>query len=103
MNIVIFITTKNTAEAKKISQALVGKRLIACANIVKGIQSFFWWEGKVDKANEVLLIIKTKRSLFKEIVKAVKALHSYSVPEITAFPIIEGNKDYLKWIHASVR
>ena len=103
MNIVIFITTKNTAEAKKISQALVGKRLIACANIVKGIQSFFWWEGKVDKANEVLLVIKTKRSLFKEIVKAVKALHSYSVPEIIALPIIEGNKDYLRWIHASVR
>ena len=99
MNIVILITAKNDAEAKKIAEALVKKKLIACANIIKGIKSFFWWEGKVDKANEVLLVLKTKRILFKKIEKTVKTLHSYSVPEIIALPIVEGSKDYLKWVN----
>ena len=103
MHIVILITTKDTKEAEKISRALVKQKLIACANIVKGIKSFFWWEGKVERANEVLLILKTKQSFFKKIVKTVKALHSYSVPEVIALPIVRGHKDYLRWIDASCR
>ena len=99
---VIFITTKDMSEAEKISKALVSKKLVACVNIVKGIKSFFWWEGKVDEANEVLLILKTKRSYFEKIEKAVKLLHSYDVPEIIALPIIEGSKDYLRWVNASL-
>ena len=103
MNIVVLITTKNTKEANKISKALVAQKLIACANIIKGVTSLFWWQGKVDKANETLLIIKTKRNCFKKIVSLVKRLHSYDVPEIIALPIIDGNKDYLGWIDESVR
>ena len=98
MYIVILITAKDAGEATKIAEALVKKKLIACANIIKGVKSFFRWEGKVDKANEVLLVLKTKRSLFKEVEKTVKALHSYSVPEIIALPIVDGSKDYLKWV-----
>ena len=103
MHIVIFITAKDTKEAEKISQALVSKKLIACANIVRDIHSFFWWKGKVERAKEVLLILKTKRSLFKKIEKTVKSLHSYDVPEIIALPIIEGSKNYLRWMNASLR
>ena len=103
MNIVIFITAKDYDQAAKISQHLVDQKLIACANILNGVKSLFWWEGKVDEANEVLLILKTRKSLFKKIEKAVKALHSYEVPEIIALPIIEGHKPYLKWVNESTK
>jgi len=98
---VVLITVKSGAEAKKISKALVAKKLVACVNIVKDIESFFWWEGKVDNAKETLLILKIQKKCFPKIVKAVKALHSYSVPEIIALPIIAGEKKYLKWIKDS--
>lgn len=100
--IVIFVTAKNFEEAAKIAQALVDQKLIACANIVKDVKSLFWWDGKVDQADETLLILKTRRNLFKKIVKAVKSLHSYDVPEIIALPVVAGSKDYLKWVNDSV-
>ena len=102
MHVVVFVTAKDRKEAKTIADTLVQKKLIACANIVKGIESVFWWAGKVDRCKEVLLIMKTKKSLLSKVVKAVKAAHSYSVPEVIAVPIIAGNRDYLRWIDASV-
>jgi len=98
MTIVIFVTTKNSREANKIATKLVEGKLIACANVVKGISSIFRWQGKVDKANETLLILKSKKSCFSKIVKMVKKYHSYDVPEIIALPIIDGCKDYLNWV-----
>ena len=102
MNIVILITTKNNFEAKKIARALLEKKLIACANIAGGIKSFFWWQNKIDKAGEVLLILKTERKRFNKVCKVVKSLHSYDIPEVIALPIIAGNRDYMKWIRDSV-
>ena len=103
MAYVVFVTTKDADEAKKIAQKLVEEKLIACANIIKGIESLFWWEGKVCQENEALMIIKTDKKLFKRVVSRVKSLHSYSVPEVIALPVIEGNKDYLKWITESTK
>ena len=102
MNIVVLITAKNEREAKKISSKLLEKKLIACCNIIKGVKSFFWWQGKIGSASEALLILKTKKNLFQKIINLVKKLHSYEVPEIIALPIIAGDKNYLKWIDASV-
>src|SRR3989338_6912506 len=102
MHIVIFITAKDKEEAEKIAGHLVGEKLAACVNIVPGVSSAFWWENKIDQAQEVLMIVKSKKVLFGKIVAAVKKVHSYSVPEIIALPIIDGNKDYLKWISDSV-
>ena len=102
MHYVVFVTTKNADQAKRIAQKLVANKLVACVNIVSGIRSLFWWQGKVCHEKETLMIIKTKKSCFKKLVKAVKSLHSYTVPEIIALPIVEGNEDYLKWIDASV-
>lgn len=102
MNIVIFVTAKDIREARTISQALVRERLVACANIIQGVESIFWWGKKVDSSKEVLLILKTQRKLFKKVKDVVQSLHSYSVPEIIALPIVEGNSDYLKWIDESV-
>jgi periplasmic divalent cation tolerance protein len=103
MFIVVFVTAKDKIEAEKISQKLIQEKLAACVNIVEGVRSLFWWEGKVDQANEILLVIKTQKTLFKKLEKAVKSAHSYTVPEIIALPIIAGNADYLKWIKDSTK
>ena len=103
MYCVVFITTKNKEEGKKIAEKLVEKKLAACVNIVDTVHSLFWWEGKVDDAKESLLVVKTKEDLFDSLVKTVKSLHSYTVPEIIALPIIKGNDNYLDWIKDSVK
>ncbi len=101
MRIVIFITASNKKEAKKIAEALIKNRLAACVNIIDKIESFFWWQGKVERANETLLIIKSQREKLTKIIKLVKSIHSYKVPEIIALRIIGGEKNYLKWIDES--
>lgn len=96
--IVVLITTSTEKEAKKISDKLLDKKLVACVNIVKKVNSFFWWKNKIESANEILLMAKTKINLFNDIVKLVKTLHSYEVPEIIAVPIINADENYLDWI-----
>ncbi len=103
MFIVVLVTAKDHKEAKNISDKLIQDKLAACVNIIEGVRSLFWWEGKVDQANEVLLVIKTQKVLFKKLEKAVKSAHSYTVPEIIALPIVAGNQDYLKWIKDSTK
>ena len=102
MHLVIFITASHKDEAQKIAQALIAKRLAACVNIVEHVASVFWWEGKVDNATEALLVVKSKKEKFNRIVKLVKSLHSYVVPEIIALPIVAGEKNYLKWLDESI-
>lgn len=101
--LVIFVTAQNVVQAKKIARKLLTERLAACVNIVNNVHSLFWWEGKVDESPEVLLVIKSRADVFKQLVKAVKAAHSYSVPEIIALPIVAGSPDYLKWVNAAVK
>jgi periplasmic divalent cation tolerance protein len=103
MRIIVLITAANKKEADKISKKLLQNKLAACVNIVNGIKSLFWWQGKVDRAKETLLIVKSRQEKFAKIVKLVKANHSYAVPEIIALPIISGFKPYLKWIDDSLR
>jgi periplasmic divalent cation tolerance protein len=103
MYIVVLVTVPNNSKAKKIADYLLSKKLIACANIVSGVDSIFWWQGKIDKAKESLMILKTQKNLFNKLVVAIKSKHPYSVPEIIALPIISGNKDYLDWIDESCR
>lgn len=97
-NIVAFITASNEEEAANIARALVESRLAACVNIVSNLRSIYRWQGKVEDESEVLMIVKTQRSLFDSLSKKVKELHSYTVPEIIAVPIVEGSEEYLKWL-----
>jgi periplasmic divalent cation tolerance protein len=99
---IVLVTAKDFEEAGKISKALVKRRLAACVNVVPQVSSNFWWKDKLETSKESLLIIKTKESLVPDIVKAVKKLHGYSVPEIIALPIIGGSEDYLDWIENEV-
>ena len=99
--LVVLITSASRDEADTIARTLVQDRLAACVNIVPQIRSLFWWENKLSEEEEVLLIVKTRRSRFRELVLRVKALHSYRVPEIIALPIVEGSASYLQWIDES--
>ncbi len=96
--IIIFITTADEQEAQGIAKLLLGKRFIACANIVPRVSSIFWWQGVLESEIECMLVLKTKRSLLDDVVEAVKSAHSYDVPEVIALPIIGGNQDYLNWL-----
>jgi periplasmic divalent cation tolerance protein len=96
--IVVLVTCGSEEEATKIANALVEGRLAACVNIISPVRSIYRWEGKVWDEKEWLLIIKTQKTRFEALEKKVKSLHSYSVPEIIALPIVEGSASYLKWI-----
>lgn len=94
----MFITSSNEDEAAKISRALVEARLAGCVNIIKNIRSIYSWQGKIEDEKEVLMILKTQKTLFDSLMKKVKELHSYTVPEIIALPIVDGSVEYLKWL-----
>lgn len=100
--IVVLVTCSSKREAEKISDSLLKKKLIACANIIYGIESKFWWKGRIDKANETLAILKTRRKNFKMVEKEVGRIHSYEAPEIIAIPIAAGNKIYLDWLNGEL-
>ena len=100
--IIVMITCSSKREAGKIKKLLLEKRKVACVNIISTVHSSFWWKGKIDSALEVLMLAKTKSNNLKEIVRLVKKIHKYDVPEIIALPIIGGNEEYLEWINGSV-
>ncbi len=101
--IIVYICCASRKEAAALAGLLLGKKLVACANIIPGIDSRFWWKGRIEKAGEALLIMKTRIKNFKEMEKEAKRVHSYDVPEIIALPLIAGSKDYLNWIKKSVK
>jgi periplasmic divalent cation tolerance protein len=96
--IVVFITASDEDAAVKIARSLVEAKLAGCVNIIKNIRSVYRWEETVEDEPEVLMVAKTRKALFHELMKKVKELHSYTVPEIIALPIVEGSEDYLQWL-----
>jgi periplasmic divalent cation tolerance protein len=95
---VILITAPSDKEAESIAQGLLEARLIACANVIPGLSSLYWWEGKLEQSREVLLLLKAPKENFETIKEQVKQIHSYIVPEIIALPVLEGDAQYLDWI-----
>ena len=95
---IVFITASSEDEAAKIAREVVEARLAGCVNIMRNIRSIYCWDGKIEDEAEVLMIAKTQEHLFDALVKKVKELHSYTVPEIIAIPVAEGSADYLKWL-----
>jgi len=98
-NIIVYITSSKEEEAEKIAKALVEAKLAGCVNIINNIRSIYSWQGKIEDESEILMMVKTQKHLFKELSEKVKELHSYTVPEIIAIPIIEGSEEYLKWLN----
>lgn len=97
--IVVYITAPGEDAAAKIARSLVEEKLVACVNIVRGLRSIYAWQGKIEDEAEVLMICKTRKELFEPLQKRVKELHTYTVPEIIALPVIAGSADYLGWLH----
>jgi periplasmic divalent cation tolerance protein len=101
--IIVLVTAGSEVEAHKIAKLLVKEKKAACVNIVPGVDSLFRWKGKIDSARESLLLVKTRASVFSEIISLIKETHSYEVPEIIALPIISGSEEYLKWLDSACR
>jgi periplasmic divalent cation tolerance protein len=98
-----YITCKNRSEAKKIGKVLLQDKLAACVNIFDNMNSMYWWKGKIEDANETVLIAKTTKKLFPKLSKKVKAIHSYEVPCILQIPITDGNKEYVDWLLENIK
>jgi periplasmic divalent cation tolerance protein len=96
--VIVMVTTSSKKEAEKIAQRLLNERLIACANIIGPVCSLFHWSGKMEKTEEYLILMKSRKDLFEKLAETVKALHSYEVPEILVLPIVAGSKAYLDWL-----
>jgi periplasmic divalent cation tolerance protein len=100
--IVVYVTAGSAEEGERLANTLVQEKLAACVNRVKSVESVYRWQGKVEKNDEELLIIKTCKVLFPALEKRVRELHSYTVPEIIALPLIAGNAAYLAWLGEQV-
>ncbi len=99
---VVVLITAPRGKGEEIAEFIVSRRLAACVNVVGGIKSFYWWQGEMQRDEEDLLIVKTTREALARLVSEVKKVHPYTVPEIIALDVVEGNPDYLKWVEDEV-
>ena len=100
---IVFCTCKNNQEAKKLANALLKAKLVACVNIINNITSIYIWNKKLEQSKEVLMIIKTSSVNFLKVERIIKKLHSYEVPEILALESKKVNKEYLNWIYTVLK
>jgi periplasmic divalent cation tolerance protein len=96
--LVVLVTVPDKNTADKLAGSLLDKRLCACVNLIKGVESFFWWQSKIERTEESLLLIKTRQSLFEPLKKEVARLHPYSLPEIVGFKLTHLSRSYADWL-----
>lgn len=96
--VLAYITAKDKAEAAFLSDMILKNRLAACVNILEGIHSAYWWENKIEKSEEIILIAKTREGLKTEIIEAVKKYHSYDCPCVLFIPVQGGHENYINWL-----
>jgi len=94
----IYVAAASPDQALALARALVEARLVACANVLPGIRSVYWWDGTVQTETEAVLIAKTRADLVEQVIRKVCDLHSYSCPCVVAVPIESGNQAFLDWI-----
>jgi periplasmic divalent cation tolerance protein len=97
--IVVLSTFASAEEARRVARALVEKKLAACVNVISGIRSVYRWEDAIVDEEEVLLVIKSSRTLIQELMDEIERLHSYEVPEVIALPVVDGSERYLAWMN----
>ncbi|KAG2497352.1 hypothetical protein HYH03_004512 [Edaphochlamys debaryana] len=99
--IVVYVTVPSAEVGEALGSKLVESRLAACVNMVPGVTSIYWWDGKVNKDAELLLIVKSREELLPQLTAFVRANHPYDEPEVIGLPILGGSPSYLKWLHDS--
>lgn len=99
----VYVTTESVAQAETIGRHLIAQELAACVNILPGMKSIYRWQGRIEEAQEAVLLVKTKSTLTDAVVKEVKKTHSYQVPCAIVIPVEGGNPDYFTWITSSCR
>lgn len=100
---ICFITTPDARSAERISRALLRDRLAACVNRLSPVRSSYRWKGRIEHSREVLLMVKTRSALAPALIRSVRKIHPYAVPEIVFAPISRGHAPYLRWIEDSTR
>jgi periplasmic divalent cation tolerance protein len=95
----LYVTCPSVAVADAIASRLVERRLAASVNIIPGAHSLYWWKGRIERADEVILVAKTVTGLIEEAIAAIVAAHPYDTPAVVAFEIVAGNRRYLDWLH----
>jgi len=93
----VLITAPDRESGRKIARHLLERRLAACVNITP-VSSMYWWEGKIEEAEEVMLVVKTTSDKINDVVREVRSIHPYQLPEIAALPIVAGHAEYLEWV-----
>jgi periplasmic divalent cation tolerance protein len=95
-----YVTAGSPEEADRLARTIVAERLAACANVIPGMRSVYWWEGAIGEAAETIVLFKTRRDRFEALAARVKVLHSYDCPCVVALPVTAGLPAYLGWIEA---
>ena len=94
----VVTTLDDEGKARAMAREVVKARLVACAQVLGPITSVYWWQGALEEAGEYMVVMKTKREYYQRLEEFIKGRHPYTVPEILAFPVVEGNRDYLEWL-----
>ena len=100
--VLVVVTAPERRTARRLAEGILGARLAACVNLVPKLESHYWWQGKLESANEILLLIKTTRAKLPALEKLVVAEHPYDTPEFLVLPIAGGNRRYLEWLGDAV-
>jgi periplasmic divalent cation tolerance protein len=100
--LVVLVTVPSVEAGAGIARALVEERLAACVNVVPGLRSIYFWEGRLRDEPEALLIVKSSRARYEALEQRVLALHPYAVPEVLALPVAGGSPAYVAWVRESV-
>jgi periplasmic divalent cation tolerance protein len=103
--VILYVPCPNKESAAQIAQTLLEEKLIGCANIFNGMESLYWWDGKIDRASEVVLILKTiPRPGSQEILtKRIEELHPYDIPCVMTLPVLGINESYKNWLEESMK
>ena len=99
----LMTTLPDRDSARQLAQKLVGEQLAACVNILPGVESVYFWQGKIEQSDEVLLLIKVPEAGYEAVQQRLKTLHPYQVPELIALPVVKALPEYVQWAHEMTR
>ncbi len=100
--VLLYITAPSREEAILLARELLGRKVIACANIMDNVQSLYWWDGEIEQSKEIIVIAKTFSVHVERVTQIIKEQHSYECPAILAVPVTGGNDDYIQWMNTQI-